>query len=293
MRATLTAGQVMFIKALLVFCLLPLAALAEGRPPPQSDTVSDFAEILSSSDEAELSALIRRIRTETGVHVVVVTMDRISNYGGWGDSVESYATALFNQWGVGDRTRNDGIMLLVVTGTRDTRIELGAGYAKGYDRRAQEVIDTAMLPRFRAGQMAQGITDGVKAAREKIVEPFVRGDWVGLGDLIRMVLIGLGVVGGGTGLVFAGKAAWAAYVRCPQCGQPTLSRRNEVTVHATRYSSGNGIQYLSCPACGYQAERPYTIPARGDSSSSGGGGGGSSGGFGGGRSSGGGASGRW
>lgn len=275
----------------IVVCLLwPLAALAEDLPRPQSDTVSDFAEILPAADEAAISALVREIRDETGVHVVVVTMDRISNFGGWGKSFEAYATALFNQWGIGDAKRNDGIMLLVVTGTRDTRIELGAGYPKAYDRRAAEVIETAMLPRFRNGRMAEGITDGVRAARERIVQPFIAGEWVGLW---RTLLIGVGVVGGATGLIFGGRAAWAAYVRCPRCGQPGLTRQHEVIEHATTYSSGRGVTHLSCSLCGHTEDRPYTIAARGDNNSSGGWGGGSSGGFGGGRSSGGGASGKW
>lgn len=282
----------MFLRSFLVCLLLPLAAVAEELPRPQSDTISDFADILPSSDEAEISRLIREIRDETGVHIVVVTMDRISNYGGWGKSFESYATALFNDWGIGDALRKDGIMFLVVTGTRDTRIELGAGYSKAYDRRAEAVIETALLPRFRERLMAQGITDGIKAARERIVQPFVKGEWV---DLWRTILTGLGVVGGAAGLTFAGKAAWTAYRRCPQCGQPGLTRWSEVIDHATTYSSGRGVTHISCSVCGYKEDRSYTIAARRDDndSSSGRGGGSSSGGFGGGRSSGGGASGKW
>ncbi len=282
------------IRLLLFLLVVPFAAFAETLPRPQSDTVSDFAAILPAADEARIRTLLRDIRAETGVHVVVVTMDRISDHGGWGQTFESYATALFNQWGVGDRVRNDGIMVLVVPGTRDTRIELGSGFARAYNARAQEVIDTAMLPRFRARQMPQGILDGLIATRTQIIEPFIKGEWVGFGDLVRMVLIGLGVVGGVAGLGFAGKAAWAAYKRCPQCGQPTLLRDNEVIDHATSYSSGSGITHLSCPSCGYAEDQHYTIPARDDNDSgSSGGGGRSSGGFGRGSSSGGGASGKW
>ena len=280
------------VRLLLLLLFLPVAAVAEPLPNPQSDTVSDFAEILPAADETRIRTLLREIRDETGVHVVVVTMDRISDHGGWGQTFEGYATALFNQWGIGDKRRNDGIMLLVVPGTRDTRIELGSGYARAYNARAQEVIDTAMLPQFRERLMVQGIADGVLATREKIIAPFIKGEWVGFGDLVKTVLIGLGVVGGVTGVGFAGKAAWAAYVRCPRCGQPTLSRQNEVIVHATRYNSGRGVTHLSCSACGYQEDRSYTISAQGDNDR-GSSGGGSSGGFGGGSSSGGGASGKW
>lgn len=283
----------MLVRVILICLLVPLAAMAEELPQPRSDTVSDFAEILSATEEAEIAVLIREIRQDTGVHIVVVTMDRISNFGGWGKSFEEYSTALFNRWGVGDAKRNDGIMLLVVTGTRDTRIELGSGYSRAYDRRAAEVIETAMVPQFRERLMARGILDGIKATRDRIVQPFVKGEWV---DLWRTILIGLGVVGGATGLVFAGRAAWVAYYRCPRCGQSTISRWSEVTSHATTYSSGSGVTHLSCSACGFAEDRPYTIAAKGndnDRGSSGWGGGSSGSGFGGGRSSGGGASGKW
>jgi uncharacterized protein len=268
-------------------------AFAEALPRPQSDTVSDFAEILPAADEATIRTLLREIRDETGVHVVVVTMDRISDHGGWGKTIEGYATELFNQWGVGDKARDDGIMLLVVPGTRDTRIELGSGFARGFNARAQAVIDTAILPQFRERRTVQGIEDGVIAIRAQIIEPFLKGEWVGFSDLVRMVLIGLGMAGGAAGLGFAGKAAWTAFFRCPKCGQPTLSRDNEVIEHATRYSSGRGVTHLSCPSCGYAADRPYTISATGDNDRGSSSGGGSSGGFGGGSSSGGGASGKW
>lgn len=282
----------MVLRIVLLCLLFPFTALAEALPQPRSDTVSDFSDILTAQEEAEAAEVVRSIRAETGVHVVVVTMDRISNFGGWGKSLEDYATALFNAWGVGDAAKDDGIILLVVTGTRDIRIELGAGYSSAYDRRAAEVIDTAMLPRFRDGQIARGILDGLAATRDQIVQPFVKGEWVGLG---RLILIAVAVIGGVTGLGYAGMAGWAAYRRCPRCGQSTLSRWNEVISHATTYSSGHGITHLTCDSCGYKEDRPYTIAARRDDndSSSGWGGGSSSSGFGGGRSSGGGASGKW
>lgn len=180
----------MLAQAILVCILLPLAAFAEELPQPRTDAVSDFAAILPPAEEARIADLIREIRDESGVHVVVVTMDRISKCGGWGQSFEAYATGLFNAWGIGDARRDDGIMLLVVTGTRGTRIELGSGYARAYDRRAQEVIDTAILPLFlRGGRTAAGILDGIRGVRDQIVQPFVKGEWVGLW---HTVLIGLG-----------------------------------------------------------------------------------------------------
>jgi uncharacterized protein len=279
--------------------MLPFAAVAQDLPPALNDTVSDFAQVIPSSDETRLVSDMKLHRDQTGVHVVVVTM-----YGMMGakpgERLETYATRLFNHWGIGDAARNDGILILVVTGDRAVRIALGAGYSSVYDGRATRVIETAMLPEFREGRMAGGIIAGVASAQERLVNPYLAGIPVTVDEgfpkpFNKTILWIIGLFGGGTALLFGGRAAWSAYVRCPQCQQPTLTRRNEVLSHATTFSSGHGIRHFNCASCGYTRDDPYTIAQRSDRDRGGrsGGGGSSSGGFGGGRSSGGGGSGRW
>ena len=277
----------MFLRVILFFLLLPLTVLADDLPQPQSDTISDFAEVLSKADADKLRSLLAEIKADTGVDIVVVTMDRISNYGGWGHTVESYATVLFAAWDIGDAQKDDGILILVATGLKEMRIELGAGYSWAYNSRAKDVIETAMLPRFRAGQTARGILEGVAATRERVVQPHIEGQNIGFDDHWGTILvIGVGLVI----LFFAARAVWIIYRTCPNCGERGLSRWNEVTDHATTYSSGQGITHLSCSYCDYLEDRTYTIARRSDRRSGfyGGSGGGSSGG-----GSGRGASGKW
>jgi uncharacterized protein len=277
----------MFLRVILIFLLLPLTVLADDLPQPQSATISDFAEVLSKSDEDKLRSLLAEIKADTGVDIVVVTMDRISNYGGWGHTVESYATLLFGAWEIGDAQKNDGILILVATGLKEMRIELGSGYSWAYNPRAKDVIETAMLPRFRAGQTAKGILDGVAATKERVVQPHIEGKNIGLDDHWGTILV---IAGGLVVLFFAARAVWIIYHTCPNCGDRGLSRWNEVTDHATSYSSGQGITHLSCSYCDYLEDRAYTISRRADRRSgfSSGSGGGSSGG-----GSGRGASGKW
>jgi uncharacterized protein len=264
----------MIYRLILAFVLLPFAALAEGLPSRQGDAVVDFSDVLTAAEEAEIRTLLREIRTETDVEIVVVTMDRIANHGGGGKSVAGYTTALFNAWGIGDTSRNDGVMILVATGDRETRIELGSGYASSYDARAQRVIDRSILPNFRERLFADGIIDGVKAVRADIVGPFLGG---GAGYLWRTILIGLGIVGGVGGVFFASRAVWNASERCPQCGRASISSWDEVIENATAYSPGSGMRHVSCASCGYADSQQYAISPRNDDdhgSSSGGGWGG-------------------
>jgi uncharacterized protein len=285
----------MLWRVLLVCLVLPLPALAQDLPQPLSDAISDFADLLPPEAEARVAAEIQKTRDETGVHIVVVTMDRIANYGAVDLSIEAYAKLLFNTWGIGDKDRNDGILILVARDDRVTRIALGSAYDAVYDGRASRVIDTAMLPEFRNGRYSEGIEAGVASAVERLVTPFVAKAPVTESSGFErafnyMVLVPITMIGGFLALIFRrflGDQA-ARFKRCPNCSNRGLQRRREVITPATNMAVGSGILHERCPSCGNDRTEPYAIARRGKSTS----GGGSSG-FGGGRSSGGGATGRW
>jgi uncharacterized protein len=297
---------------LLTPAVLSLPAAAQTLPAPLSDGVSDFAGVLDATEEARVGRLLQETRDTTRVQIVVVTMADLADHGGAGMRLDSYAKALFNAWGVGGAERNDGIMLLVVTGAREARIALGAGYDAVYDGRAARVLSTAVLPEVREGRIAGGIEAGVVSARERLIAPFLEGRPVTVTDGFSEPgsqgdlgwLVGLGGVAG-----IAGFGFWRMRSRrlCPNCGKDTLNRTIEVIEPATTSSSGTGMQHLTCTSCGFNDRKSYAIPptrgfsssrerssgsvfgaSRGSSGRSG-----RSSGFGGGRSSGGGASGKW
>jgi uncharacterized protein len=299
----------MILRAIAVFFSLTIAAGAQTLPQPLSDTVSDFAAVLDATEEGRIQRALETLQAETGVQMVVVTMPSIAVYGGVGQRLDSYAKALFNAWGVGSADRNDGILMLVVTDDREVRIALGAGYDAVYDGRAARVLSTAVLPEFRAGHLAGGIEAGIASSRERLVAPFQLGQPVSLtegfepesdGTSSLPWVTGFGGIGGLLAYgIWRGKRARRT---CPSCGAQTLTRTNEVISPAGLFSSGTGMEHLTCTSCGFNDRKSYTIRptsrSRDDDDSSFGGrsssgGRGRSGGFGGGRSSGGGASGKW
>lgn len=276
----------------LILALLPFASLAQTLPDPQSDTVSDYADLLPPEAEARVAAALAQGRADTGVHVVLVTMDRIADYGGAGARIEDYAKRLFNQWGVGDATRDDGILILIARGDREMRIALGSGYDSIWDNAAQRVIDRYFLPAFRSDDYIAGIEAGVPATFDLIAAPFAANqpappeppfDWARLGPFAIFGMIASAM------LAFAARRTLGdlavGFRACPSCGKHTLSRRREVQTAPTTTTQGHGIALTECSACGYRDSQPYSIARVSKGSSSGG--------FGGGSSSGGGATGKW
>lgn len=94
----------------------------------------------------------------------MVTIRSIRDYPGTDNaSIENFATALFKQWGIGNLPKNDGILLLVAVADRQARVELGAGYPPSRDADANLIMQKVIVPKFRQGEYARGIKDGVKA----------------------------------------------------------------------------------------------------------------------------------
>lgn len=124
--------------------------------------VNDYAALLEGGAESRIRDDLIALYDATGVEMTVLTIVSRARYGFDGGN-EAFATALFNAWGIGDAQRNDGVLILVSSGDRDMRIELGAGYGRARDGDMQRVIDRVFLPAFRDGRFQDGIERGVSA----------------------------------------------------------------------------------------------------------------------------------
>jgi uncharacterized protein len=149
------------VRACLIFafcaCLVPpAAARAQSGFPAPSGYVNDFARVLDSGSREELETLLRNTEQKTSAEVVVVTVTSLN-----GMSVEEYANRLFQQWGIGKKRQDNGVLILVAPSQREMRIEVGYGLEGVLpDGLAGEIIRSQFLPRFRSGDFAGGIKDG-------------------------------------------------------------------------------------------------------------------------------------
>jgi len=266
---------------------------AQTFPDYVSTTVNDFADLLPEADERALAERLSQLERDTGVEMTLVTLATQSFFAP-GMSLEDFATALFDEWGVGNATTNDGVMVLVFRDDRTMRIELGAAYGRDWDRVAQDVVERHFLNAFSVGDYPRGIASGTEAIIERIVMPFREGADPAPSGMVGSLLV---LVGFGTILFLAvtGTRVRDQLVRlkrCPNCGRRGLTPTKETLTLPTDAMPGTGQHVRRCRYCGHEERTAFTISRHQNSSSIGlsGGGGGS---FGGGRSGGGGASGRW
>ncbi len=279
---------------------LPGLASADAFPGYDNPYVNDYADVLDEATEAKLHDTVKALRDDTGVELTVLTLPTRETYAP-GSTLEDFATGLFNHWGIGNSDRNDGILILVLTEDRDMRIELGAGYDHDYDLAARFIINRDMIPHFKEGDFATGLTEGTARVIDWIALPFTEGrkppekarlevspepqpdtsDGADTGITILFMTL----VAGGVGLSLFGGRIRNRLRRCPQCGQRGVDKTVRVLTPATRKTVGQGEKTLRCRHCGYERISSYEISRKTTSSTSSG--------FGGGRSSGGGASGSW
>ena len=137
--------------------------------PAKPAYLHEGAGILSAECEAELIPFLQRVERESGVELVVVTIDRIPQSHARGFIAsrkqamtnKAYAKAMFNRYEIGNTPSNQGMLLVVAKHDRKCRIELGAGYSASTDQVAKRIVDRTILPAFRDGDYETGIRDGV------------------------------------------------------------------------------------------------------------------------------------
>ncbi len=285
------------MKRALIACLAALLSLGLGLIGPalglanqtwpvyQSTYINDFADIIDDASEARLRKELGNLRDDSGIQATILTLYSRKAYG-TELSLESFATGLFNHWGIGDAEQNDGILIYVSPHDREMRIELGAGYSRGFDRVAGNIIDDFFIPAFKKQEYAKGIEDGSIAVISQIARPFRAGEAPPSAGLSDATLV-LGVLAA-LGALFAGFIALRKYRPCPQCGHRGGLKTQRTTLKkATKTRKGEGERRTFCRHCDYLAVSTYTIATTSSASSS------SGDSFGGGSSSGGGASGSW
>jgi uncharacterized membrane protein YgcG len=136
--------------------LTAAVAAADTLPRPRS-YVSDFANVLNDGTRRSLEAQLEALDRQTSIQVACVTVKGLD-----GQSIERFATRLFNAWGIGTARRNNGVLVLVAPRDRQMRIEVGTGLEHVLtDDLSARVIQTYFVPEFRSGRFDRGIEAGV------------------------------------------------------------------------------------------------------------------------------------
>lgn len=150
-------------------------------PQPDGGYVTDLAGLLTPGQEEQLESWIYTCEKRYGFEMAVVTIYSIQDYPGTlNSSIKSFATGLFDAYGIGNMPKNDGVLLLVAVKDRKARIELGASYGRRRDSDADRIMQRVIIPQFKNDRYDKGILNGTRAILKEFAGVRIIPGWTKL-----------------------------------------------------------------------------------------------------------------
>lgn len=154
--------------AFVVWWLLTPAALSavekEQPVPSLKSRVTDLTNTLSSSQQAQIEQMLQAFEQRRGSQIAVLLVPTTKP-----ETIEQYSLRVVEQWKLGRKGMDDGVLLLIAKQDRRVRIEVGYGL-EGIlpDARAKQIISNTLTPRFKRGAFYEGIQAGIQQILEAV-----------------------------------------------------------------------------------------------------------------------------
>jgi uncharacterized protein len=146
--------------AILAVLLLAAPTLAAPTFPELTGRVVDQADVIPADVEARIEGKLAALEGKSTDQFVVVTLPSLQ-----GTAIADFGYQLGRHWGIGQAGKDNGLLLIVAPEEREVRFEVGYGLEGTMtDALTRVIIENAILPRFRADDMAGGIERGVDDA---------------------------------------------------------------------------------------------------------------------------------
>ena len=238
--------------------------------------VCDPDNILSNEARAEIDGMLYDLEQKTGIESVVAVLPSI----GEADCFD-FSHRLLNEWGVGKKGKNNGLIILLVTDQRCIQFYTGYGLEGDLpDAICKRIQTRDMIPYLKDGKWSEGMVAGVRAVCGRLDGSMTNDteseEDVSFGFILLAIIGFFGIAG------LIGYAAVRAASKCPNCGQHKLQRSGSVLV-----SKQNGVKIeditYTCRNCGHTVVRRQQSYDENYHQRGGGGGGPFIGGIGGGR----------
>lgn len=157
------------LQVLVPCCLALLALLLAGGispelaaaldVPPYRGYVNDYGAMMSPALELKLEQVLQSFDLNDSTQIAILTIDTLA-----GDALEDFSIRVVEQWKIGQRGKDNGVLFLAVKKDRKLRIEVGRGLEHALtDLAAGRIIDSVVAPRFKAGRFDEGFETGINA----------------------------------------------------------------------------------------------------------------------------------
>lgn len=127
--------------------------------PPLKGYVNDYANMMSPGVRAQLNRELREFEQSDSTQVVILTVESLE-----GDALEVFSIRVAEAWKIGQKGKDNGVILLVAKKERKTRLEVGRGLeGKLTDLTAGRIVQLVINPQFKRGDFDGGFSSGIRA----------------------------------------------------------------------------------------------------------------------------------
>lgn len=191
------------ISSVLLFCIglacFPTSTTTFAYPVPKLERrVMDHAGILSQATVEQLESSLKQFEAETSNQISVYTTPSLHD-----ETIEDVSIQIFDEWKLGQKTKNNGVLLIIAPNERKMRIAVGRGLEGALtDIQAKHIIRNQLRPSFQSGDMDGGVTAGVNA-----IMATIRGEYTPSEDDVSTTgngstdVMSSGIVGGAFTLI--------------------------------------------------------------------------------------------
>jgi uncharacterized protein len=136
--------------------------------PKRTGWVNDFENLFTEEQELSLDSIISIYKVKTGIEIAIITLDTSVTSK---DKFDDFTLHIANTWGVGEKEKNNGVLIAISEGHRKMRIQNGYGIEKLItDNETKSIIDFYFIPDFKKGDYYQGTLTGLTKLIELLNE---------------------------------------------------------------------------------------------------------------------------
>lgn len=139
--------------------------IKEKPLPNYTGRVNDFEQLFTERQIDHFTTELNYFENDLGVQMALVTVPDFGNY----LFLENYALALFNYWGIGEKSKNNGVLLILSKSKREVRITTGYGLEKHLtDSECAFIIQETMLPQLKSGNYYVAVEQALSAIEREL-----------------------------------------------------------------------------------------------------------------------------
>ncbi len=191
------------IKTIIIFLLLLTVTLSAQDIPKLKSRIMDLHGLLTPREEYNLETELKKFEHQTSNQLAVLIISSLQGY-----ALEDYAIKVVDQWQLGDKKKENGVLLLIAMQDRKIRIEVGYGLEGALtDLISGTIIRNDLAPAFRSGHYYDGVSKALNsimlATQNEYTAPpqkrrsSQKGEGSSIGSLIFFILFMIfGMLGG-------------------------------------------------------------------------------------------------